>query len=254
VIYLKNSQQIEKIRKSGQLASRALDFVAEHLEPGVTTGYLDQLVHKFITDKGGIPATLGYKGSRGTIPFPASCCISINEVVVHGIPGRRKIKDGDLVTIDVTAILDGFYGDTARTFLVGNVPDVGRRLSQATEESLQLAIKEVKDGARLGDIGFAIQDHVEKKGFSVVRYFVGHGVGIKFHEDPNVPHYGHKGQGLKLRSGMVFTIEPMINEGDCGIMVLSDGWTAITSDGKLSAQFEHTMAVTADGADVLTLS
>lgn len=254
MIYIKNAQQIEGIRRSGRLASRALDLVAERLKPGVTTEYLDKLVHDYITANGGIPATLGYKGSRGTIPFPASSCISINEVVVHGIPGPRVIKDGDLVSVDVTAILDGYYGDTARTFLVGQAPEVARRLTEATEESLRLAIAVVKNGTRLGDIGDAIQTHVESKGFSVVRYFVGHGVGLKFHEEPAVPHHGKKGTGMRLKSGMVFTIEPMINEGVYDVKVLSDGWTAVTADGKLSAQFEHTMAVTADGADVLTLS
>jgi methionyl aminopeptidase len=254
VIYLKTAQQIEKIRKSGRLASRALDLVGENLKPGVTTAYLDQLVREFITSNGGIPACLGYKGSKGSIPFPASCCVSINEVVVHGIPGPRVIQDGDLVSVDVTANLDGYFGDTARTFLVGNVPDVARRLTEATEESLRLAIAEVRAGARLGDIGFAIQSHVEPKGFSVVRYFVGHGVGIQFHEEPAVPHYGKKGNGLRLKNGMVITIEPMINEGSYDVRILPDGWTAVTADGKLSAQFEHSMAVTSDGADILTLS
>jgi methionyl aminopeptidase len=229
-------------------------MVAEHLKPGVTTEHLNKLVHKFITDHRAIPATLGYKGNRGTIPFPASCCISINEVVVHGIPSQRQIKDGDLVKIDVTTILDGFYGDTARTFLVGNVPEIGRLLTQTTKESLDLAIKEVKSGARLGNIGYAIQSHVESHGFSVVRYFVGHGVGVKFHEDPQVCHFGQKGQGNKLRSGMIFTIEPMINEGIYDIKMLEDGWTAVTADGKLSAQFEHTILVTDNGSEILTLS
>jgi methionyl aminopeptidase len=254
VVYLKNSQQIEKIRKSGRLASRSIDFAAEHLKPGVTTGYLDQLIHKFITARRGIPASLGYKGIGGAIPFPASSCISINEVVVHGIPGQRIIKDGDLVKIDVTAILDGFFGDTARTFMVGNVPEVGRLLCQTTEEALQLAIKEVRDGVRLGDIGFVIQNFVEKRGFSVVRDFGGHGVGLKYHEDPFVPHFGQKGLGHRLRSGTVFTIEPMINQGTYDVQILSDGWTVVTVDGKLSAQFEHSMAVTSHGADILTLS
>jgi methionyl aminopeptidase len=254
VIYIKNSAQIEKIRKSGQLASKTLDMVSERLKPGVTTKEIDDLVHAFITKHGAVPATLGYKGSRGTVPFPASCCISINEVVVHGIPGGRIVKDGDLVKVDVTTILDGFYGDTARSFLVGKVPEAGVRLCKATEEAMYLGIKEVKDGARLGDIGHAIQSHVESQGFSVVRYFVGHGVGLKFHEDPNVPHYGQRGRGYRIQSGMVFTIEPMVNEGDYDVDVLPDGWTSVTADGSLSAQFEHTVAVTAEGADILTLS
>jgi methionyl aminopeptidase len=254
MIYIKNAQQIEKIRKSGQLASRALDMVAEHLRPGVTTKSLDDLVHAYVTGHGAVPATLGYKGAKGSVPFPASCCISINDVVVHGIPGERKIMNGDLVKVDVTTILDGFFGDTARTFLVGDVPEVGRLLARTTEESLQMAIEVVKNGARLGDIGHVIQTHVESRGFSVVRYFVGHGVGLQFHEDPAVCHFGQSGRGVRLKSGMVFTIEPMINEGDYDIRILDDRWTAVTSDGKLSAQFEHTVAVTDAGAEVLTLS
>jgi methionyl aminopeptidase len=254
VIYIKTAQQIEKIRKSGQLASRTLDMVAENLTPGVTTEHIDKLVYDFITKNGAIPATLGYRGNKGTIPFPASCCISINEVVVHGIPGKRVIKDGDLVKVDVTTILDGYFGDTARTFLVGDVPERGRLLCQTTCESLELAIGQVKKGARFGDIGFAIQSHVEARGFSVVRYFVGHGVGLKFHEEPAVCHFGKKGKGPRMDSGMVFTIEPMINEGVYDVDILPDGWTAVTADGKLSAQFEHSIVVTDDGADILTLS
>ncbi|MDR1546419.1 MAG: type I methionyl aminopeptidase [Deltaproteobacteria bacterium] len=248
MIHLKTVQQIDKIRKSGRLASQTLDFIGEHLVPGVVTKGLDKLIHDFIVGHGGVPATLGYKG------YPASSCISINEVVVHGIPDGRRVKDGDLVKIDVTTILDGYFGDNARTYLVGQVPEEGVRLATATREALNLAIAVVRPGARLGDVGWAIQSHVESRGFSVVRQFVGHGVGLAFHEKPSVPHHGRQGSGLKLKSGMVFTIEPMINAGVYEIKILNDGWTAVTVDGKLSAQFEHTVAVTADGAEVLTLS
>ncbi|MDR2387172.1 MAG: type I methionyl aminopeptidase [Deltaproteobacteria bacterium] len=254
MIYIKTAQQIEKIRKSGQIASQALDMVSQHLQPGVTTQHLNQLIHEFIISKKAKPATLGYIGSSGSVPFPASCCISINEVICHGIPGERQLKDGDLVTIDVTTILDGYYGDTCRTFLVGNASKTAKKLTAVTEESLRRAIAEVKDGVRLGDIGYAIQSYVEAEGFSVVRYYVGHGVGLKFHEEPSVCHFGKKGRGIRIKSGMVFTIEPMINEGVYELKILEDGWTAVTADKKLSAQFEHTMAVTHSGADILTLS
>lgn len=236
------------IRRSGRLAAQTLDFAALQLCPGITTGQLDRLIHDFILDHGAIPATLGYRG------YPASCCISINEVVVHGIPGPRMVEEGDLVKIDVTTILDGFFGDTARTFEVGEVPPKAKQLAAATEKAMYLAINEVKNGARLGDIGATIQQHVEALGFSVVRDFVGHGVGREFHEEPSVPHWGRVGQGLRLKTGMVFTIEPMINEGVFKVKVLKDKWTAVTIDGCLSAQFEHTVAVTPEGYDILTLS
>ncbi|MDR3204967.1 MAG: type I methionyl aminopeptidase [Deltaproteobacteria bacterium] len=256
MIYLKTKEQIEKIRLSGQLAAQTLDYVAPLLVPGITTKQIDKLIYDFIVERGAYPATLGYGGSRlanKQKPFPASCCISINNVVVHGIPGTTKINDGDLVKIDVTTILDGYFGDTARTFLVGNVSDNGVRLCQATKKSLDLAIETVRPGSRIGDIGAAIQEYIEAQGFSVVRFFVGHGVGLKFHEDPSVPHFGQRGTGYRLRSGMVFTIEPMINEGVFDVKILEDGWTAVTVDGKLSAQFEHTVAVTEDGHEILTL-
>jgi methionyl aminopeptidase len=209
---------------------------------------MDKLIHDFIKDNKAIPATLGYKG------YPASSCISINEVVVHGIPGTRVINEGDLVKIDVTTILDGYYGDTARTFCVGEVPAEAKKLAEATERAMYLGIREIKSGARLGDIGAAIQEFIEPQGFSVVRDFVGHGVGREFHEEPSVAHFGRRGTGLRLKSGMVLTVEPMINQGVYNIKVLKDGWTAVTTDGKLSSQFEHTVAVTPDGYDILTLS
>ena len=248
MIYLKSAEEIERIRLSGRLAARALDFAAAELRPGLTTGALDKAIHGFILDHGAVPATLGYKG------YPASSCISINEVVVHGIPGPRVVREGDLVKIDVTTILDGYFGDTARTFCVGEVPPRARALAEATERAMHLGISEVRDGARLGNIGAAIQNYVEPLGFSVVEYFAGHGVGLAFHEDPSVAHFGKRGTGLRLKIGMVFTIEPMINEGVPGVRVLDDKWTAVTTDGRLSAQFEHTVAVTQRGWDILTLS
>ncbi len=247
MIILKSRDEIEAIRKSGHLAARTLDLAGERLKPGLSTGQLDKLIHDFIKDHGAVPATLGYKG------YPASSCISINEVVVHGIPGARVINEGDLVKIDVTTILDGFYGDTARTFCVGEVPPEARRLSEATEKAMLLGIGEIKSGARLGDIGAAIQEFIEPQGFSIVRDFVGHGVGREFHEEPSVAHFGRRGTGLRLKAGMVITVEPMINQGVYNIKILKDGWTAVTTDGKLSAQFEHTVAVTPDGYDILTL-
>lgn len=248
MIILKSREEIELIRQSGRLASQTLDYAAEHLKPGITTGHLDKLIYDFIVGHGAVPATLGYRG------YPASSCISINEVVVHGIPGPRVVADGDLVKIDVTTILNGYYGDTARTFCVGEVPPQARALAEATEKSMYIGINEVKSGARLGDIGAAIQEFIEPLGFSVVRDFVGHGVGREFHEEPSVAHYGRRGTGLRLKTGMVFTIEPMINEGVYNIKILNDRWTAVTTDGRLSAQFEHTLAVTPDGFDILTLS
>ena len=248
MIILKSPEEIEKIRLSGRLAARTLDFAAGLLQPGISTGQIDRQIHDFIRDHGAVPATLGYRG------YPASSCISINEVVVHGIPGPRLVEEGDLVKIDVTTILDGYYGDTARTYCVGQVSPTARRLAEATEKSMYLGIAEVKNGARLGDIGAAIQDFIEPQGFSIVRDFVGHGVGREFHEEPSVAHFGKRGKGLRIKTGMVFTVEPMINEGVWMVKTLRDKWTAVTTDGKLSAQFEHTVAVTPDGYDILTLS
>ncbi|MDR2455357.1 MAG: type I methionyl aminopeptidase [Deltaproteobacteria bacterium] len=253
MIYLKNSRQIDKIRKSGQIAAQSLDLVAEHLAPGMTTGEINRLVEDFLAERGAIAATLGYTGSGNAPPYPASCCVSINDEVVHGIPGKRKLAEGDLVKVDVTAILDGFFGDTARTFMVGKVSKEAETLCLATEKAMHLAIGTVAEGSRLGDIGYAIQSHVEALGLSVVKAFVGHGVGLHFHEAPNVNHYGQAGTGLKLKAGMVFTVEPMINSGGPDVEILDDGWTAVTVDGSLSAQFEHTIAVTPTGHEILTL-
>lgn len=236
------------IRKSGRLASRTLDYAESAIKPGMTTKALDRLIHDFITGHNAIPATLNYNG------FPGSSCISINNEVVHGIPGKRVIQEGDIVKVDVTTILDGFFGDNCRTFKVGAVSPLAERLIEAAREALDRAIATVRDGSRIGDIGHAIQSWVEPRGFSVVRQFVGHGVGVQFHEAPNVYHYGKKGTGTKLKAGMVITIEPMINTGTWKVKILDDNWTVLTEDGGLSAQFEHTLAVTKTGAEVLTVS
>ncbi|KXS56728.1 MAG: methionine aminopeptidase [Candidatus Adiutrix intracellularis] len=248
MIYIKNNEEIELIRQSGRLAARTLNFAASELKPGVTTSFIDKLIHDFIRDHGATPATLGYRN------YPASSCISINEVVVHGIPGSNVVHEGDLVKIDVTTILDGYFGDTTRSFLMDGASLKARALVEATEKAMHLGIQEIRNGARLGNIGAAIQNYVEPLGYSVVRYFVGHGVGREFHEDPSVPHFGKRGVGLRLKTGMVLTVEPMINEGVSGVKILKDNWTAITADSQLSAQFEHTVAVTPMGYDILTLS
>lgn len=248
MINLKNSEEIELIRASGRIAAQTLDYLATLIKPGITTGQLDRLGHEFILDHGATPSPLGYKG------YPKSMCISVNEEVVHGIPGKRRLKEGDILTVDVTVNKDGFHGDTARTFNVGNISAKARELIDSTREAMYLGIKACVVGAHLGDIGAITQKHIEERGFSVVRNFVGHGIGRNFHEDPQVPYYGQAGTGLLLKEGMVLTIEPMINEGTSEVKILKDGWTAVTKDGLLSAQFEHTVAITNNGPDILTLS
>lgn len=247
-IDLKTDREIEMIRTSGRIAAQTLDYLADKIKPGINTEKLDDLGHEFIMERGATPSSLGYRG------FPKSMCISVNEEVVHGIPGKRRLKDGDIVKVDVTVLKDGFHGDTARTFFVGRVSKRARRLVEVTRKALELGLAAVKVDGHLGDIGAAIQEYVESQGYSVVRNFVGHGIGRNFHEAPQVPHYGQYNIGLRLKAGMVFTIEPMINEGTWEVKILKDGWTAVTRDGLLSAQFEHTLAVTENGADVLTLS
>jgi len=248
LINLKTPTEIELIRASGRIASQTLDHLAGYLRPGITTEELDRLGYEFIVGQDAAPSTLGYRG------YPKSMCISINEVVVHGIPGPRKLKEGDIVTIDVTVYKNGFHGDTARTFFVGQVSPRARRLVETTREAMDLAIQSCLVGGHLGDIGAVVQSHVEAEGFSVVRAFVGHGIGRNFHEDPQVPYYGRSGTGVRLKEGMVLTIEPMINEGTWDVIIQEDGWTAVTKDGLLSAQFEHTVAITENGPDILTLS
>ena len=236
------------MRRAGRLAAETLDFITPHVEPKVTTERLDRLCHDFIVDRGAIPAPLGYRG------FPKSICTSINHVVCHGIPGNKALRDGDIVNIDVTVILDNWHGDTSRMFAVGKTGVKARRLIDVTYDAMWRGIKAVRPGATLGDIGHAIQGHAEKNHYSVVRDFCGHGLGQIFHDAPNVMHFGHPGEGVKLQEGMFFTIEPMINSGRFEVKILSDGWTAVTKDRSLSAQFEHSLGVTADSYEVFTLS
>jgi methionyl aminopeptidase len=237
------------MRRAGKLAAEVLDFITPSVKPGTTTEVLDRLCHGFIADHGAIPAPLNYRG------FPKSICTSINHVVCHGIPGDRKLMDGDIVNIDVTVILNGWYGDTSRTYLVGDkVALKARRLVDVTYDAMMLGIAAVKPGVTLGAIGHAIQNFAEAQRFSVVRDFCGHGIGRVFHAAPSVLHYGKPGDGVVLQEGMFFTIEPMINAGRYEVKILGDGWTAVTKDKSLSAQFEHTVAVTADGHEIFTLS
>lgn len=237
-----------KMHAAGQLAARVLDYIEPFVEAGVTTEHLDQLCHDFIYAHGGISATLNYHG------FPKSSCISLNHVVCHGIPGPRKLRPGDILNIDITVILDGWYGDTSRMFAVAPVAPIAKKLNTVTYDSLMRAIERVRPGATIGDIGHTIQEYVEGYGFSVVRDFCGHGLGRVFHGEPQVPHFGTPGDGVVLEEGMFFTIEPMVNLGKYGVKVLSDGWTTVTRDRSLSAQWEHSLGVTATGYDIFTLS
>lgn len=247
-ITLLSKREIEKMRRAGRLAAALLDHLTPMIQPGVSTLKLNDEAERWTQAHGAVSAPLGYHG------FPKSICTSINEVICHGIPDAKQIlQDGDIVNIDVTPILDGYHGDISRTFFVGTPSPTAKKLVEVTEECLKRAIAVVKPGAKIGDIGAAIQEYAESHGFSVVRDFVGHGISNIFHTPPQVPHYGTKGKGKRLRAGMVFTIEPMINEGTWEAVVLEDGWTAITKDGKLSAQFEHTLAVTETGVEILTL-
>lgn len=247
-IVLLSQREIEKMRRAGQLAAQLLDYLEPMVKPGVSTLELNDAAEEWTRKHNARSAPLGYHG------FPKSICTSINEVVCHGIPHAKQIlQDGDIINIDVTPIVDGFHGDTSRMFLVGDPSPLARSLVEVTEECLMRGIKAVKPGGRIGDIGAAIQEYAEAQGFSVVRDFVGHGVNRTFHTAPQIPHYGTRGKGKKLRAGMVFTIEPMINEGTWEVEVLGDGWTAVTKDRKLSAQFEHTIAVTKEGVEILTL-
>ena len=254
-IEIHSDNDYEGMRKAGQLAAATLDMLTEHVVPGVTTEALDKLCFDFITKNGAIPAPLNYGGGPGRDPFPKSICTSINHVVCHGIPEDRKLREGDIVNIDVTAILDGWHGDTSRMYLVGDkIPVKAQRLVDVTYDSMMAGIEAVKPGATLGDVGHAIQEVAEGERFSVVRDFCGHGLGRVFHTPPSVMHIGNPGEGVVLEPGMFFTIEPMINAGGYETKVLADGWTAVTRDRSLSAQFEHTIAVTDDGFEIFTLS
>jgi len=241
-------ESFEQISIAGSLAAETLDEVTSYVKPGVTTEELDKICYEFIRDNGGYSAPLFYRG------FPKSCCISSNHIVCHGIPGKKYLSDGEIINIDVTSIVNGWHGDTSRMFFVGDVSVKSKNLVSATYHSMMKAISLVKNGLHLGDIGEAIQTYVEKKGFSVVRDFCGHGIGKVFHESPNILHYGKKGEGIKLKTGMIFTVEPMINEGSYNTKVLKDGWTAVTKDRSLSAQFEHTIGVTDNGFEIFTKS
>jgi methionyl aminopeptidase len=242
------SEDFAAMRAAGRLAAETLDMIIPHVVPGVTTDTLDRLCHDFIADHGAVPAPLNYRG------FPKSTCISINHVVCHGIPGERRLLDGDILNIDVTVVLNGWHGDTSRMFVAGSPGTRARMLLDVTYESMLRGIALVRPGATLGDIGHAIQSYVESHRFSVVRDFCGHGIGRRFHEAPNILHFGRPGEGPELRPGMFFTIEPMVNAGRPEVKVLDDGWTAVTRDRSLSAQFEHMVGVTEDGCEVFTYS
>ncbi len=247
-VTIKTADEIQKMRIAGRLAAEVLEMIESHVQPGVSTAELDRICHDYITrEQKAIPAPLNYKG------FPKSICTSVNQVVCHGIPSEKKVlKSGDIINIDITVIHDGFHGDTSKMFMVGEVAPHAHRLVKVTQECLYKGIELVRPGTKLGDIGHAIQAHAEKNHFSVVREYCGHGIGRIFHEDPQVLHYGVKNTGMELREGMTFTIEPMINAGKHHTKLKRDGWTVETKDGRLSAQWEHTLAVTSDGVEVLT--
>jgi methionyl aminopeptidase len=253
-VNIKTPEEIEKMRTAGRLAAEVLDFITPHVRPNITTDELDALCHDYMVNvQKTIPAPLNY-APPGYQPYPKSICTSVNHVVCHGVPGSKKLKPGDVINIDITVIKDGFHGDTSRMFYVGEPSIQARRLSEITYECMWRGIGAVRPGAYLGDIGEVIQVHAEEHGFSIVREFCGHGIGRKFHEEPQVLHYGRSGTGLKLQAGMTFTVEPMINAGKAGIRQLGDGWTVVTKDHSLSAQWEHTVLVTDGGFEVLTLS
>ncbi len=247
-IHIKTPDEIEKMRVAGRLAAEVLEMIAPHVRPGVTTNELDRLCHDYIVnEQKAVPAPLNYHG------FPKSICTSVNHQVCHGIPSDKRLKNGDIVNVDVTVIKDGYHGDTSMMFFVGEPSVLARRLVRVAYECLWIGIRMVKPGVRLGDIGHAIQRHAEAQGFSIVREYCGHGIGREFHEEPQVLHYGKPGTGVMLEPGMTFTIEPMVNAGKRQVKLLKDGWTVVTKDHSLSAQWEHTLLVTEDGHEVLTL-
>jgi methionyl aminopeptidase len=253
-ISIKTPEEIEKMRVAGRLAAELLDYIEPLVKAGITTDELDRLCHDYtVRVQGAVPAPLNYAPS-GHNPYPKSICTSINHQVCHGVPGDRVLKNGDIVNLDVTPIKDGYHGDTSRMYLIGEASIQARRLCEITFECLWLGISVVRPGGHIGDIGAIIQKHAEKNGYSVVREFCGHGIGARFHEDPQVTHYGKAGTGPRMEPGMIFTIEPMINAGKAAIRELADGWTIVTKDHSLSAQWEHTVLVTATGYEVLTIS
>jgi methionyl aminopeptidase len=241
-------EDFKKLKKAGEITAQALDFINDKIKPGITTDYIDKIASDFLKSRSATSAPLFYKG------FPKSICTSVNHVVCHGIPSNKILNDGDIINIDITSYIDEFHGDASRMYCVGSPSIKAKKLIDTTYASLVRAIKILKPGVTLGDIGYEIQSHVEKEGFSVVRDFCGHGVGRLFHEEPSVVHYGQKNKGMKIKEGMVFTIEPMINAGNFDTKVLNDGWTAVTKDKSLSAQFEHTVGITNNGYEIFTLS
>ena len=247
-IKLHTKSDFENMRKAGSLAADCLDYITEYVRPGVSTLELDQLCHEFQVSKGAVPAPLNYKG------FPKSICTSVNHVVCHGIPSEKVLSEGDIINIDVTPKLDGWHGDTSRMFYVGEVKLKARKLVEITYEAMMRGIEIIKPGITTGDIGHAIQSFAERKNYSVVRDFCGHGLGQVFHDQPSILHFGNPGEGVELIEGMFFTVEPMINIGNYNVKVLSDGWTAVTSDKSLSAQFEHSIGVTSNGFEIFTTS
>ncbi len=246
-MYIKSDRELELMRAAGKIVAETFEKLKEVIKPGITTKELDRIAHRFIRDNKGIPAFLGYSG------YPASICTSVNEEVVHGIPGRRMLKDGDIVGIDIGAIYEGYYGDAARTFEVGNVSEKAKRLIEITKNSFFRGITMAVEGKRLQDISHAIQTYVESNGYSVVRDLVGHGIGKNMHEEPQVPNFGEAGKGPRLKSGLTIAIEPMVNEGKYHVKTLSDGWTVVTVDGSLSAHYENTIAITAGEPEILTM-
>jgi methionyl aminopeptidase len=252
-VSIKTPAEQAQMRAAGRLAAEVLDMIGEHVRPGASTDDLDRVCHEYILAAGAIPAPLNYGGGPGRPPFPKSICTSVNHVVCHGIPGDRRLKAGDIVNVDVTVIKDGFHGDSSRMFLVGKCSVMAERLCRVAYEGMWAGIRAVRPGIRLGDLGHAIQTFVEAQGYSVVREYCGHGIGRVFHEDPQILHYGEPGTGLALEAGMTFTIEPMVNAGRRHVKLLPDGWTVVTKDHSLSAQWEHTVLVTPGGVEVLTL-
>lgn len=247
-IKLWGREAFDGMHKAGRLAAETLDMLVPHMVPGVSTAEIDRLIHQFILERGGVPATLGYRG------YTHSTCISINHVVCHGIPSEKTLKSGDIVNVDVTPIVDGWHGDTSRMYLIGDVPLKARKLVEVTYECLMLGIEQAKPGNHMGDVAHAIQQHAEKHRYGVVRDFCGHGLGLLFHDAPEVVHVGRPGTGPELKPGMIFTIEPMINIGRPDVKLLDDGWTAVTRDRSLSAQFEHSIGITEESCEIFTLS
>ena len=250
-VIIHTPEEIEKMRELGRLAAEALDYIGQFVRPGVTTNEIDQKIHDYhVNVQGGYPAPLNY----GNPPYPKSCCTSVNNVICHGIPNDKPLKNGDIVNIDVTIKKDGFHGDSSRMYAVGSISPVAQRLIDVTHEAMMAGIREVKPGATLGDVGHACQTVAENAGYSVVQEFCGHGIGRAFHCEPQVLHYGRRGQGLALQPGMIFTVEPMVNQGKRHLRILADGWTVVTKDRSLSAQWEHEVLVTETGYEILTVS